>query len=236
MYRRSVGFIMAVVLLVTASAAGGVRWARSQPPFPEGAFVVGADDTRWVVGNGARYRISFVTDDAGLLPGLRDGGTVVSTLVEAQAALATAAQPSASAPPPARSAATPAESLVGQRVRACNYNVDFDIGVARVEWTKTVLTNTAPGNGMWIVAIIDVTNASTEAEGLTTRPLQLRDARGREFNVREYPPDPVDLSRAYNVKGAFQDFEPGITEQSVVTFQVPDDVGPLTLVGKRDFC
>ena len=125
---------------------------------------------------------------------------------------------------------------MGQRVRACNYGVDFDIGVARVEWTKTVLTNTAAGNGMWIVAIIDVTNASNKAEALTTRPLQLRDGRGREYNVREYPPDPVDLFRAYMVHAPFQNFEPGITEQSVVTFQVPDDVGPLTLVGKRDFC
>jgi hypothetical protein len=108
--------------------------------------------------------------------------------------------------------------------------------VARVEWTKTVLGTAASGNGMWIVAIIDVTNLGTEAEALVTRPLQLRDGRGREYNVREYPPDPVDLYRAYGVHAAFNDFEPGITEQSVVTFQVPDDIGPLTLVGKRDFC
>ena len=119
---------------------------------------------------------------------------------------------------------------------ACNYNVDFAIAVARAEWTKTVAGATAPGNGMWIVAIIDVTNLSTTAEALTTRPLQLRDGRGREFNVREYPPDPVDGSRSYGLKGAFEAFAPGITEQTLVTFQVPDDVGPLTLVGKRDFC
>lgn len=125
---------------------------------------------------------------------------------------------------------------MGQQVRACTYGIDFDIGVARVEWIKSVLGTAAAGNGMWIVAIIDVTNAGMKAQGLTTRPIQVRDARGREFNVREYPPDPVDLFRAYAVRAAFQNFEPGITEQSVVTFQVPADVGPLTLVGKRDFC
>jgi len=228
--RLILGALMAVVAL--GGAVGGARWARSQGTFPEGAFVVGADDTRWVVGGGVKYRISFVTDDADLLPGLREGA-VVATVAEAQAALGAGGS---GAPAPARAPANPAESLVGQRVRACNYGVDFDIGVARVEWTKTVLTNTAAGNGMWIVAIIDVTNASNKAEALTTRPLQLRDGRGREYNVREYPPDPVDLFRAYMVHAPFQNFEPGITEQSVVVFQVPDDVGPLTLVGRRDFC
>ena len=235
MYRRAIGLMVVLVAVAGAGALGGARWAGSQAPFPEGAFVAGADDTRWVVGGGVRYRISFVPDDAGLLPSLRESDIPVSTVAEAQAALGGGTAPSGSTPA-ARAPANPAESLVGQRVRACNYNVDFEITVARVEWTKTVLETTAPGNGMWIVAIIDVTNLGTEAEALTTRPLQLRDATGREFNVREYPPDPVELFRAYMVHAAFQDFEPGITETSVVTFQVPDTVGPLTLIGERDFC
>ena len=226
------------ILLVAVgvlAALGGAHWAASQQgPFPEGAFVVGQDGSRWVVGNGVRYPMSFIVDDAGALPSLPESSTVVGTVGEASAALGGSAP--APAPAPAPGPANPAETLVGQRVTACNYGADFEIGVARVEWTKTVLGTEAPGNGMWIVAIIDVTNLSTMAEALTTRPLQLRDARGREFNVREYPPDPVDLFRAYGVHAAFQNFEPGITEQSVVTFQVPGDVGPLTLVGKRDFC
>ncbi len=211
---------------------GGTRWAHSQAPFPEGAFVAAQDGTYWVVGGGARYRLSFVTGDAGALSTLRQGSMVVSTVAEAQAALAGGASAPAAEQPPAN----PAETLVGQRVTACNYGVDFDIAVTRVEWTKTVLDATAPGNGMWIVAFIDVTNLGTTAEALVTRPVQVRDGRGREYNVKEYPPDPVDLAAAYQVKGAFENFEPGITETSVVTFQVPADVGPLTLVGKRDFC
>lgn len=223
---------MVVFLVGVAAGVGGgvhLTGAGAQAPFPEGAFVTGADGTPWVVANGVRYRMAFAADEANLLPGLRESATVVATVGEAQAAIG------ADAPPPP-GPANPAETLIGQRVRACNYGVDFEIGVTRVEWTKTVIGQTAAGNGMWIVAIIDVTNLSTKAESLTTRPLQVRDAAGRQYNVREYPPDPVDLFRAYEVHAAFQNFEPGITELSVVTFQVPDNVGPLTLVGKRDFC
>jgi hypothetical protein len=225
------GWVAAAVL--AAVAASG--YAHSQGAFPEGAFVVGSDGSRWVVGNGVRYRMSFIEGGAALGM-MRDGGQVVATVAEANAALGLMSAPPTTARPPAAAPANPAETLVGQSVTACNYGVDFQIGVARVEWTRTVLNTTAPGNAMWIVALIDVTNLSTTAHALTTRPVQLRDARGREYNVREYPPDPVDLHRAYNVHAAFTNFEPGITEQSVVTFQVPGDVGPLTLVGKRDFC
>jgi hypothetical protein len=230
MNRRWLGYGLVITLVAVVAALSGARWARSQAPFPEGAFVVADDNSRWVVGGGGRYRMEFTPDTMGLLPTLREGGPVAS-IGAAQAALAGGTSAPVTAGP-----ANPAETLVGQRVTACNYGVDFEIGVSRVEWTKSVLGNNAPGNGMWIVAIIDVTNLSNKAEALTTRPLQLRDGRGREYNVREYPPDPVDLFRAFMVHAAFQNFEPGITEQSVVTFQVPDDVGPLTLVGKRDFC
>lgn len=237
MNRRMIGIGVALALMVAGSAVGGAQWARSQAPFPEGAFVVGDDGSRWVVGGGARYRMSFVTDDAGLLTTLRDGGAVIATVAEAQAMLGGGSRGAGPASSPAApTAANPAETLIGQRVTACNYNVDFEIGVVRVDWTKTVVGATAPGNGMWIAAIIEVTNLSNKAEALTTRPLQLKDSRGREYNVREYPPDPVEVFRAYGVHAPFQNFEPGITEESVVTFQVPSDVGPLTLVGKRDFC
>ena len=220
---------LAAAVLALASAAN----ARSQGAFPEGAFVEGQDGTRWVVAGGVRYRMAFVPDDAGILPGLPEGA-VVASIAEFNSALAGAGTRPAAAAPAAP--ANPAETLVGQRVTACNYSVDFDIEVARVEWTKTVIGNDAPGNAMWIVAFINVTNLSTKAEALTTRPLKVQDGRGREFNVKEYPPDPVDLHRAYGVRAAFQSFDPGITEQTVVTFQVPGDVGSLTLVGKRDFC
>src|SRR5579884_3965759 len=176
------GWAMAALALLLL---GGARWARSQSaPFPTGAFVTAQDGTSWVVGNGVRYRMSFVTDDAGALSSLPDGGTTVASVCEASAALSGAdIAATCHAGPPTN----PAQTLVGQRVTACNYGVDFDIAVSRVEWTKTVLDATAPGNGMWIVAYIDVTNLGTQAEALITRPLQVQDGQGRQFNVQEYP-------------------------------------------------
>ena len=236
-YRRWLGLGAVLALVAGAGALGGAHWARSQGTFPQGAFVVGGDGTRWVVGNGARYRISFITDDAGLLPGLRDGQTVVSTVAEAQAALASGPMATgAVAPPPAAPVtATPADSLIGQRATLCAYGVEIEAAVARVEWTKTLLGNAAPGNAMWIVAFIDLTNLGT-MNGGPYDSLLVRDARGREFPWRSYPPDPVDFSRMYGVKGSFESFAPGITEQTVAAFQVPGDVGPLTLAGKRNLC
>lgn len=231
MHRSWLRYGVLLIAVGALAALGGGHWVASQQgPFPEGAFVIGQDGSRWVVGNGVRYPMSFIVDDAGMLSSVPESRTVIATVGEANMALAGGAPAAPSGP------ANPAETVVGQRVTACNYGVDFELAVVRVEWTKTVLETTAAGNGMWIVAIIEVTNLSTKAEALTTRPLQLRDAGGREYNVREYPPDPVDLFRAYAVHAAFQNFEPGITEQSVVTFQVPENVSPLTLVGKRDFC
>jgi hypothetical protein len=214
------------VVAALALALGGVQWASGQAGFANGAFVRGNDGTVYAVSGGARIAIAPVPDN-GTLDSMRLAGNV-STVDELNGAIA------ALAPPPAF--ANPAETLVGQRVTGCTYGVDYEIAVARAEWTKTVLGTDAPGNGMWIVAIIDVTNLGTKAQGLTTQPVQLRDDRGREYNVRNYPPDPVDFSRAYGVKLAVDNFEPGITEQTVIAFQVPGDVGPLTLVGKRDFC
>jgi hypothetical protein len=125
--------------------------------------------------------------------------------------------------------ANPAETLVGQSTIICSYGVRIELRVARTEWTKTVLNNTAPGNGMWVVAIVDVTNQGTKQEGLYTFA-KLKDERGREFNWAQYPPDPIDLAAAYAVKGSFQNFAPGITEQSVITFVVPSDVRSLTIL------
>jgi hypothetical protein len=235
-YRRWLWLGVVLALVAGAGALGGAQWARSQGNFPEGAFVVGADDTRWVVGGGARYRISFITDDAGLLPSLREGG-VVSTVADAQAALASGpvATGVVAPAPTTRAPATPADSLIGQRATLCAYGVETEVVVARVEWTKTLVGETAPGNAMWIVAFIDVTNQGTMNGGLYDS-LLVRDARGREFPWRSYPPNPIDFARMYGVKGAYENFAPGITERTVASFQVPDNVGPLTLEGKRNLC
>jgi len=138
--------------------------------------------------------------------------------------------------PLARAAANPADSLVGQQVTACNYAADLEVVVVQADWTRTVVGETAPGGGLWIVALIDVTNVADKTEALTTRPLQLRDEAGNVYDVQEDPPDVTAVALAYGVTPPWQPFEPGITTRSVVTFLVPADVGALTLVGKRDYC
>jgi hypothetical protein len=179
--------------------------------------------------------MSFVTDDGGALAGLRDGGVLVATVAEAQVALGAGPVASGAVAPAMRAPATPADSLIGQRATLCAFGVETEVVVARVEWTKTLVGDTAPGNGMWIVAFIDVTNLGT-MNGLLWDALLVRDARGREFLWRFYPPEPGAFARMYGVKGAFENFAPGITEQTVASFQVPDDVGPLRLEGRRHAC
>jgi hypothetical protein len=223
MFRRILGpagWIVAAVLAIS-----GAHLATGQGSFANGAFVRGQDGAIWVVSGGARIAIAPVPDSSDALSGMRVAGNA-STVDELNAALAALA-----GPPPAPS--NPAETLVGQHATVCSYGVPIEIAVTRVEWTKTVLSDTAPGNAMWAVAIIDVTNQGTTNEALYgSASAKVVDERGREFDWRQYPPDPVDLGRAYGVKGSYENFSPGITEASVAIFQVPGDVQRLTLVGK----
>ena len=214
------------VVAALALAFGGVQWASGQSGFANGAFVRGSDGTVYAVSGGARIAIAPVPDN-GTLDGLRLAGNV-ATVDELNGAIGALA-----APAPAPAFANPAETLIGQRATVCSYGVPIEIAVTGVEWVKTVIGNTAPGNAMWIVAFIDVTNQGTTNEALYgSASAKVVDERNRDFDWRQYPPDPVDFGRAYGVKGWYENFSPGITEASVAIFQVPGDVQRLTLVGK----
>lgn len=129
---------------------------------------------------------------------------------------------------PAPRQPTPADELVGQHVTICSYGVRLETRVARAEWTREVAGATAPGNEMWAVAVVDVTNQGAADESLYTFA-RLRDERGREFKWAQYSPDPIDLAAAYGVKGSYESFAPGVTEQSVMVFAVASDARTLTL-------
>jgi hypothetical protein len=218
------GWAVAALVLMLL---GGTAWAASQPtPFPSGAFVVASDGSYWVVGDGVRYPISFTTDAGDALSAVPKGNTAVASVCEASAALNGADIAATCHPSPP---ANPAETLLGQRMTMCSYGVPIELTVARAEWTKTVIGVDAPGNGMWAVLIFDVTNKGVKDESLYSFA-KLRDERGREFKWASYPPDPIDLSRAYGVKGSFEKFSPGVTEQSIAAFVVPPDVQSLTLL------
>lgn len=130
----------------------------------------------------------------------------------------------------------PIAALAGQQTQACNYNADLDVTVVWTDATAVLVGTPAPAGQIWAVLIIDVTNVSDKVEALTSRPLELRDDRGRTFEVSEDPPDVADVAAAYEVLSPWYEFVPGITERSVVTFLVPRDVAALTLVGRRDYC
>lgn len=210
-----------VALLVAVSSA---TWVHSQSTLPHGGFVIGQDDSRWVVGNGVKYPIAFVADDAGLLDSMATGGPV-ATVDEALAAISGSAPAPAAPPAPAN----PAETLIGQRATMCAYGVPIELEVVRVDWVKTVVDATAPGNGMWAILIVNVHNLGVSDEGIYTF-MKLVDERGREFRWAQYPPDPIELNRAYGVKGSYERFTPGVVEESIASFVVPSDVRSLTLV------
>src|SRR5688500_9964956 len=114
------GWLVAALIL----AASGARWVHSQSALPEGGFVIGQDDSRWVVAGGTRFPIAFVADDAGTLAAL-PVGPPVATVGEAAAAIAALPAPSGAppAPAPAPGPANPAETLIGQRATMCSYGV-----------------------------------------------------------------------------------------------------------------
>jgi hypothetical protein len=65
-----------IAVALVAAGLGGMRYAASQAPFRDGAFVVGQDGSRWIVSGGTKYRITFTTDDTNALAGLPEGPSV----------------------------------------------------------------------------------------------------------------------------------------------------------------
>ncbi|HZQ37000.1 MAG TPA: hypothetical protein VFD32_13805 [Dehalococcoidia bacterium] len=132
--------------------------------------------------------------------------------------------------------ATPADGLVGQQVTACTYDADLAVTVTGVDWTPVVADGVAPDGSSFVVALLAVTNLADKTEALTSRPLELVDAAGTHYLVQEDPPDASLVAEAYGVQPPWQEFDPGVTTASVVTFLVPGTVDGLTLLGRRDYC
>lgn len=132
--------------------------------------------------------------------------------------------------------ATPADALVGQQVTACTYGADLAVTITGVEWTPYVADAAAPEGYTFVVALLAVTNTADKTEALTSRPLELVDAAGNHYLVQEDPPDVTLVAAAYGVQPPWQEFVPGVSTPSVVTFLVPSAVDGLTLLGRRDYC
>ena len=66
--KRTIFSMSGWAVAVAALVLSGASWVTSQPaPFPDGAFVAAQDGSRWVVGGGTRYRMSFTNDDTNAL-------------------------------------------------------------------------------------------------------------------------------------------------------------------------
>src|SRR5439155_21398669 len=124
---------------------------------------------------GAKVRLTFASDDANALVTVRDAGAA-TTLSEALGALG------AGAPPPPAAPSNPAQTLIGQQVSTCRSGTRFDVAVADAYWAKSIGGQAATGSAMWALAIVDVTNTTTEESiqpSLTS--VKVRDERGRDF-------------------------------------------------------
>jgi hypothetical protein len=221
-----IGWLVAAVTL----AGAAVGSAASQPGLPDGAFVTAPDGSRWAVGNGARVRLTFASDDTNALAGLRDAGTA-ATLAEAAAALG------GGPPAPAATPSNPAQTLVGQSVTACGEQggTHFQVMVTGADWQRTIVSHTATGNARWVVLTLDITNLGSGNAGPyqgVAAVVKLVDDRGREHVTLFFEPYyTIDKNlSAENGLASFTDpIRPGITERRVLAFEVPPDVQRLTL-------
>ncbi len=212
------GWLVAALVVL-----GGWRHVASQPGIPEGAFVVAADGRHWVAGAGQRLPIQFHTDDSGALAALPTG-PAVSTLAEANAALA--------APPVPAAAGT----LVGQIVSTCKGPARFDIEVERALSARVLAGVTAEEGTLWVLAVVSVTNTGAERSDID-QTLRLRDERGRPFSARSPgPAETLALAAEYAARAPSEAVAPGSTERAIITFQVAADAQRLTLEAELQGC
>lgn len=137
-------------------------------------------------------------------------------------------------PPP-----TPARTLVGQQVTACKADTRFTFSVVDADWTSTIIDRTARAGAMWAVVVADVTNLGPATDYIQGRA-KVRDDRGREFTWRLFNGLDLyvetDLATQYGLKPSWEAFDPGITERTVLIFEVAADAQRLTLLPDNLAC
>jgi hypothetical protein len=235
-----VGWLVAGVVLVVG--VGGER-ARSQAPFPEGAFVRAQDGTAWVVGNGTRFAIAWFSDDDNLLPSLPTGPTV-TTAEQLMAALAQSRSPASSEPPtpqPPPPTPTPppnpAATLIGQEFAFCQLDTRFTGRVVQAELRPELQGASAPGK-VWVIVILNVTNQGTKPENLI-HTLRVVDEQGRISEMAGAYPDNIyyfRFARQYNAQDPYNDFPPRRTIRTIAAFFINADAMSLEIMGNDTSC
>lgn len=227
--------VVAVVALLT-----GVTALASQPPLPDGAFVLGQDGTGWIVADGAKYRIAWTFDEQDALALLPEGGEV-RFLGEAVALLGlgptSTVVPVSGAPLPTP---TPVDDrgLVGQTAAGLCSSISrsrFTATIERAQFTAQVMG--VSSSGYWVIVVASVTNTGAQPDD-PFRVAVLIDERGRRFeslSSSDFPPY-FDVQRQLGVRSHVDDIQPGITAQVLWVFEVPRDVRRLQLASAAARC
>jgi hypothetical protein len=127
----------------------------------------------------------------------------------------------------------PAATLVGQSVTACKGELRVRFDVVAADWRRTIVDRTARGTAMWALVIADVTNLGpfTDAvQGLA----KLKDDRGREFAWRLFNGPDIyvedQIAAELGLRPSWDIFTPGITERTVLLYEVAGDARSLQLL------
>jgi hypothetical protein len=133
----------------------------------------------------------------------------------------------------------PASSLVGQSVTACKGELQFRFDVVDAQWRTTIVDRTARGTAMWAVVIADVTNLGSFADagqGLA----KVRDDQGREFAWRLFNGLDIyvedQIAAEFGLRPSWDIFTPGITERTVLLYEVAGDARSLDLLPDNIGC
>ena len=165
---------------------GGASAVRSQSTFPEGSFVRAQDGTEWVVSNGNRFQITWMTDDSNAVPRLTRGPSV-STAGQLAAAIAAVAPAATPTPAPA----APTRVAVSPTAPTCDLT------------TQTTTTTTDNGT-------VTVTTNFNGVQGLTQQVVTL--AVGSDGGAFTSYSIPAWLQTAYNnnIEAIYRDIASGV--------------------------
>lgn len=115
----------------------------------------------------------------------------------------------------------------------------FRFTVASADWTTRIVDRTATPNSMWAVVIADVTNFGPFTDGLQGLA-KVRDNQRREFSWRLFNGENIyvedRIAEEFGLRPSWDVFIPGITERTVLLFEVAGDARSLTLLPDNLAC
>ena len=131
--------------------------------------------------------------------------------------------------------ATPAETLIGQQANVCYGGNYFQVMVEQAEWLRSVVGETAPGNAMWVTAVVTALNTGIE-DSIPAGTTELRDDRGRQVTPNTDVAFLTLVGEAYGVQQPYIVIGAGLSERMVMVFPVAPDARSFSLVSSNFQC